>query len=218
MNPIRVSAVFLLLGACAPSTPCKSTAECASGSYCSNGSCVMGACTAETEAETCSRLSLNCDTTAQNNCGTDVAVKCGTCGGGQSCTAGKCGACVPEAEGALCTRLGKDCGTTSLTDNCGALRTVTCGTCTAPKLCGGGGTNNVCGGCKPETDGELCSAAQKNCGAYSAMDRCGNMRTAICGTCTQPNQICGGGLSANVCGCTAENRGPTWPPWWPAAC
>jgi hypothetical protein len=68
--------------------------------------------------------------------------------------------------------------------------------CTAPDTCGGGnpGTPGVCG-CTKLT----CQAGQ--CGTPS--DGCGG--TLNCGGCAQP-ALCGGGGTANVCGCLADGE------------
>jgi hypothetical protein len=61
-----------------------------------------------------------------------------------------------------CATLGDNCGTVS--DGCG--HTLDCGTCTSPQWCGGGGSPNVCGVCKPRK----CFTGA--CGTLS--DGCGN--------------------------------------------
>ncbi|MFL5347589.1 MAG: tryptophan synthase alpha chain [Hyalangium sp.] len=88
-----------------------------------------------------------------------------------------------------CESQGMDCGITI--DGCGG--TLHCGDCPEGRVCGGGGTPNVCAPapCQPGT----CGSLGKNCGAAS--DGCGG--TLQCGTCTAP-QTCGGGGLANVCG------------------
>jgi prepilin-type N-terminal cleavage/methylation domain-containing protein len=74
--------------------------------------------------------------------------------------------------------------------------------CLAPFTCGGGGVSNVCG-CISETDSAICSRLAKNCGSVTEIDNCNISRTVTCGTCVDP-QTCGGGDTANVCGCTPE--------------
>jgi peptidoglycan/xylan/chitin deacetylase (PgdA/CDA1 family) len=166
-------------------------------------------CTAETNAQFCSRLGKNCGSvTANDNCGASRTVSsCGTCTSPQTCggggTANVCGTvCTAETNAQFCARLGKNCGSVTAADNCGTSRTVSsCGTCTSPQTCGGGGTANVCGtGCTAETNAQFCSRLGKNCGSVTAADNCGTSRTvSSCGTCTSP-QTCGGGGTANVCG------------------
>ena len=85
-------------------------------------------CTAETNADFCSRLGKNCGSlTADDNCGDSRTVaSCGTCSGATpNCNAvtGICGAaaCTPNA--GVCT--GKQCGTFA-NGTCG---NVVCGTC-----------------------------------------------------------------------------------------
>ena len=101
------------------------------------------------------------------------------------------GSCTPTT----CSAQGKNCGTIS--DNCNG--TLSCGSCTAPLMCGGGGTANVCG-CTPTT----CAAQGKNCGSIS--DGCGG--TLTCGTCSG-SETCGGGGTANVCGGGTGSCSPT---------
>jgi hypothetical protein len=73
--------------------------------------------------------------------------------------------------------------------------------CTSPQTCGGAGTANVCG-CTPESDTAFCARLSKNCGQVVNTDNCSQPRmVASCGTCTG-SQTCGGGGTANVCGCT----------------
>jgi hypothetical protein len=97
---------------------------------------------------------------------------------------GSAGSCTPTS----CSAQGKNCGT--IVDNCGG--TLNCGSCSAPLMCGGGGTANVCG-CAPTS----CVAQGKNCGSIS--DGCGG--TLNCGSCSG-SQTCGGGGVLNVCGTT----------------
>ena len=101
------------------------------------------------------------------------------------------GSCTPTT----CSAQGKNCGTIS--DNCNG--TLSCGSCTAPLMCGGGGTANLCG-CTPTT----CAAQGKNCGSIS--DGCGG--TLTCGTCSG-SETCGGGGTANVCGGGTGSCSPT---------
>ncbi len=103
------------------------------------------------------------------------------------------GTCVKKT----CADYGANCG--PVADGCGGL-TASCGTCTAPYICGGSGTANVCGNpyaddagvvCKPRT----CADLGATCGWIG--DGCGG--TAFCGTCTAP-EICGGGGVPSQCG------------------
>jgi hypothetical protein len=170
------------------------------------------ACNAENDAAFCLRLGKNCGlVTANDKCGVErTVVSCGTCSGtGVTCGGGGtpnvCG-CTPETDAELCARLYKNCGTLAANDNCGASRSITsCGTCTGVGVsCGGGGTQNVCA-CNGESDAEFCSRLGKNCGLVTANDKCGTERTVVsCGTCSGTGVTCGGGATANVCGCTPE--------------
>ncbi len=61
--------------------------------------------------------------------------------------------------------------------------------------------------CEPETDATLCAGLGANCGLSSATDRCGELRTVSCGTCSG-GESCGGAGVANQCGagtCVAES-------------
>jgi hypothetical protein len=109
--------------------------------------------------------------------------------------------CVPDT----CQAQQKNCG--SMPDGCGGV--IQCGSCTAPELCGGGGTPNVCGegSCSPTT----CAAEGKDCDRIS--DGCSDVIS--CGTCTPP-ETCGGGGVGNVCGArpdagTTKNDAATSP-------
>ncbi len=65
-------------------------------------------------------------------------------------------------------------------------------------LAGNGGPSSSC---TKETDAAFCKRLGRTCGAVTAPDNCGAMRTVpSCGTCTAP-ALCG---NSNVCGCTAE--------------
>jgi hypothetical protein len=156
-------------------------------------------------ASNCTGLGKNCGS-LPDGCGGTLS--CGTCTSPQTCgvvTPNVCG-CVSENDAAFCSRLGKNCGPVTANDNCGSPRTVSsCGTCSGTGVtCGGGGTANVCG-CTPQSDLALCSSVSKNCGTITANDNCGTSRTVpSCGTCTGTGVSCGGGGTANVCGCTAE--------------
>jgi MYXO-CTERM domain-containing protein len=118
---------------------------------------------------------------------------------------GKVQVIVIDADGAytvatvtvVCTPLtacpaGADCGT--LSDGCGG--TITCGTgsCVAPKTCGGGGTQNVCG-CKATNP-----CAANGCGSMT--DSCGN--AVMCGTCGK-GDVC----VANACVAGPVDAGTT---------
>ena len=106
------------------------------------------------------------------------------------------GGCIAKT----CASLGANCG--AVTDGCGAL--LACGACTAPQICGGGGTANVCGGasaCKAKT----CADLGATCGPVG--DGCGGV-IPTCGTCTSPD-ICGGGGKPSVCGSGTSGTTPT---------
>jgi hypothetical protein len=113
------------------------------------------------------------------------------------------GFCLGETDAELCAAGGKNCGGLNATDRCGSVRPITsCGTCTAPQTCGGAGTANVCG-CMSESAATFCSRLGKNCGSVTAPDNCNVSRTYNCGACSGFD-VCGGGGTANVCGCTPE--------------
>ncbi|MBL8955355.1 MAG: hypothetical protein JNK82_31565, partial [Myxococcaceae bacterium] len=205
---LPVVSLLWALSCSSPPAPCTSSAQCTGINKCINGTCQdPTGCVPETSPAYCARLAKSCGTVSgEDNCGATRLEACGTCQAPQSCVDNTCQQCVAETDAALCARIGLDCNSASATDNCGALRTVDCGMCDSSKTCGGGGTPNVCGGCVPETEAEFCASQGKNCGAFTGTDRCGNARTAVCGTCAM-GQPCGGGGTPNVCGCTPENDG-----------
>jgi hypothetical protein len=84
-----------------------------------------------------------------------------------------CG-CTPTT----CLAEGKNCG--SISDGCG--RTLNCGTCQGRQFCGGGGEDNVCGGCTPDTS---CAEEAWKCGTLNT-----GCAMVSCGTCDDPEQ-CG---------------------------
>jgi hypothetical protein len=95
----------------------------------------------------------------------------------------------PSCTRRTCAQAGATCGT--IGDGCGGV--LNCGVCTAPQVCGGGGTPNVCGGTGCTT--RTCAMANATCGPVA--DGCGGLLD--CGTCTAP-QTCGGGGVPNHCG------------------
>jgi hypothetical protein len=163
------------------------------------------ACTPQSTAAFCTNQGIECGpVTATDNCGSSRTVaNCGgcnlpqTCGGGGN--AGHCG-CTPQSNAAFCADQGTSCGPITGTDNCGASRTIaSCGACSGVNTCGGGGSPGACG-CTPETDAQLCAAANRACGGISVTDRCGGARTvASCGTCSGA-QTCGGAGTPGQCG------------------
>ncbi len=181
------------------------------------GSCVMpntctatGQCTcpSETNAQFCARLGATCGPlSGTDTCGqTRNVSSCGSCTGFNTCGGGgmanQCG-CTPRTAAVICQQAGKDCGALSAANGCGMTVTVMCGTCGGAQTCGGGGVTNVCG-CTPETNAQFCARLGTNCGSVTSADNCGVSRTASCGTSCPYPQTCGGGGSANVCGCTGE--------------
>ncbi len=121
---------------------------CAAGSVCGGGAApnVCAACTTEAESVFCTRLGKNCGSVSgTDNCGASRTASCGSCGGGELCSASNVCGCVAESNGAFCTRLAKDCGTVTDVDNCGAARVAACGACNGSATCAGAGSANVCG-------------------------------------------------------------------------
>ena len=177
-------------GTCAPKTCAAQGFKCGTQSDgCENaidcGTCTAGqACTAGQCAcvpRTCPELAVTCGT-ADDGCG--HALDCGACAGAnEACTSGKC-ACAPKS----CSAQGATCGTVS--DGCGG--TYDCGICDdagATPYCSAGSC-----GASPCT-AKTCGTG--DCGELS--DGCGG--TLTCPGCTAP-QTCGGGGTANQCGCT----------------
>jgi len=123
---------------------CNDGNACTTADVCTAGVCVGGPPLSCNDANVCT----------DDSC--DPAIGCVhtpnslPCNDGNPCTsADACagGACVgTPIPGCTCTPTtcaaqGKNCGT--ILDGCGG--TLTCGACTAPQICGGGGTANVCG-------------------------------------------------------------------------
>ncbi|MFY2560892.1 hypothetical protein ACN469_25025 [Corallococcus terminator] len=181
-------------GACtAPTEGCNGADDDCDGSIDEGDVCLPGSEVCACQPQSCVQQGKNCGT-IDDGCGWPL--ECGTCAAGKTCggdgTPNVCsGACTPLTQTQACQ--GK-CGTVSN----GCTGSYQCGGCTSPQTCGGGGTENVCG-CTPTSQAVAC--AGKNCGTVP--NGCGG--TYICGptggTCTSP-QTCGGGGTANVCGCT----------------
>lgn len=163
------------------STGCGAVVDCgtcpAPSSCGSDNTCTCAPTTCQAAGKNCGNMPDGCGGTL--HCGSCSASE--TCGGGPQGQANVCGEgpCTTKTD---CAAEGKDCGIIS--DNCSD--TLDCGTCTAPNVCGGSGTANVCG-CTPTT----CAALAKNCGNVG--DSCGG--TLSCGSCGA-NETCS---SANVC-------------------
>jgi hypothetical protein len=193
----------LTLNVCGQSRTVTSCGTCLGTNTCQAGTC---SCAPESNVQFCARLGATCGTvTAPDLCGQQRSVSCGSCplpnqcGGGG--TANQCG-CTPETDAEFCSRKAKNCGAVTANDNCGAARAVaSCGTCAGTQTCGGGGSTNVCG-CMRETDAAFLLRLGKNCGTVTALDSCGLTRTVFANSCAV-NTTCGGGGTANVCGCTA---------------
>jgi len=172
-------------------------------------------CTPETDEQMCTRLGYECgELDALDNCGAPrVIPSCGieadvcdtlqTCGGGG--TPGQCG-CTARTDAQLCSLAGYTCGELVITDECGVERTIaSCGpACLAPLTCGGGVAVGQCG-CTPDSDENICDAADAECGNLQLVDNCNANRTVQCAleedVCTFFD-TCGGGGEANQCGCT----------------
>jgi len=203
----RACGSFTVKDKCGTTRTVATCGSCASGNSCSAGVCSCS--TSESSYSFCYRLGASCGAvTGTDLCGNPKSVaSCGTCSSYQTCggagTANVCG-CTPQSNADFCTAKGKNCGSVSNYDNCGSYRTVAdCGTCTSPQTCGANSNPGVCS-CAAETNAQFCTRLGKNCDSVTAADNCGTPRTAACGTTCPAGQTCGGGGSANVCGCTAE--------------
>ncbi|MGC4118388.1 MAG: PPC domain-containing protein [Myxococcales bacterium] len=180
----------------------------------------VATCTAETDAQFCTRLAglgkVCGSITAANNCGTSKTVNCGTtaCTGATSCdtATNTCVAtCTAETDAQFCTRLaglGKVCGSITAANNCGTSKTIDCGTtaCTGATPSCDSATNTCVATCTAETDAQFCTrlAGQgKVCGSITAANNCGTSKTVNCGTtaCTG-NTTC---QSDNTCQCVRES-------------
>lgn len=174
-------------------------------------------CAGEPDEELCEAAEAECGSIeVTDRCGLDRAINCGdeaevceapfTCGGGENPNA--CGCTAEESDEALCAENGAQCGELVIEDSCGILRTIeSCGECEGFDVCAGGGAANVCGCTPDELDAVevLCAAAGAECGKIEVIDSCGLEHTFNCGdeseVCEAPS-TCGGGGTANVCGCT----------------
>ena len=110
--------------------------------------------------KTCAEQGLMCGS-GTDWCGGTLS--CGMCPSVLTCYNNKC--CSPTT----CDAQGKNCGTIS--NGCGGQ--LMCGACTVDgETCGGAGTANVCGVCKPKTCGPT------NCG-NDAPTAAGSSSTAL---------------------------------------
>lgn len=172
-------------------------------------------CTPETDAAMCLRLGYECgELVGTDNCGQartvascgDEATVCAeleSCGGGG--TPGQCG-CTPESDTQLCQIKNYACGPLETVDSCGVTRQIAeCGPeCAPPTTCGGAGVPGQCG-CTSDPDDIVCANNNLDCGLVELTDNCNVKRDRDCGdptlVCTLYD-TCGGGGTANVCGCT----------------
>ncbi len=142
-----------------------------------------------------------CGTKTLDNCGTLETFACGdpTCPNGGVCVENICCDPVPDLE--LCSATtGFVCGRAEVIDRCGTHRVFGCPSCGAGEQCVYGDFGSTCVtamACEPENDFELCNRLGANCGALSALDRCGAMRTGV---------VCGGDCDAGSCTSTLPNQ------------
>lgn len=162
---------------------------CGEGEECgTDGRCV---CKAETDEAFCRRLDKTCGSVnRKDNCDNDRTVNCGQCAAPEICDleTNRCIGCS-ETDEAFCSRLRFECGPAEGIDICGKARSVTnCGACHDGELCNIYSTCELCIG---ETPTELCGAANRECGAFNAVDRCGaSQPIASCGECTGAASTC----------------------------
>lgn len=60
--------------------------------------------------------------------------------------------------------------------------------------------------CVGESDETFCARLDRECNVVSALDNCERARSVNCGACV-PGTVCGGGGTANRCGCNATSCG-----------
>jgi hypothetical protein len=162
---------------------CDGTSTCAharagAGTSCGGGNMCDGAgqCVQCLVATTCPGVDGTCATRtcSAGACGqafATVGTACGTglvCNGGGSCVS----ACVPTT----CDAAGKNCG--PIPDGCRG--TLDCGACTAPSVCGGSGTPNVCSvppqnPCEQAAWRRALTSGQTSTGASVATDAAANI-------------------------------------------
>ena len=159
---------------------------------CNDGICeadnTCSVCQPETDEQFCARINKTCgDVTGMDNCGDPRTANCGSCSNDRTCSGNNTCECpAPSCSGV-------ECG--SITNACN--RTSDCGGCGNNEVC----SSNTCV-CDPETDAELCTAANATCGSITTQDRCGATRTVNCGTCSG-GQVCENG--GNTC-CSSESN------------
>ncbi|MGC4120400.1 MAG: hypothetical protein QM765_38635 [Myxococcales bacterium] len=162
------------------------------------GSCDVGSSCVSGQCQT--SCTPNC--AGGKNCGPDgCGGKCGTadCDNQTNfCIEGKCTACTPEQDTEICARLQAECGQPVALDNCGNLRQPEkpCGAdCTGGKICDPN-TFKCVMPCTPETDQEMCTRLEHQCGSISGTNNCGMVKYVFdCGTCPsgktcQPGGVC----------------------------
>ena len=172
--------------------------ECPGGDVCIDNTC---GCPGESDQELCQMTQAVCGAlSVMDSCGVERMLDCGTCmGEDEVCENNACFIpCGDETSADLCRGAGAQCGAISVVNACGVQVTINCGQCQgAGEQCT---SNNTCG-CVPDTDQELCAAANAQCGQVSLTDNCGVTRTINCGGCAGADDVCD---MNNQCICTPE--------------
>lgn len=149
----------------------------------------------------CTRFSAQCgELKLLDNCEQPRQIDCGQCAEHNTCnTETALCECTPQSDEELCSALGLQCDTATTTDRCGKIREIDCGQCMdAHVQC----EQNMCSGCLPETDAELCLRANATCGTIDLEDNCGNLRESVaCGVCEGTSEC----NDENTCVCPDES-------------
>ncbi len=160
---------------------CTTDADCASGQFCTAGSCGLRRlgqiCTADNQC-------------ASNNCVDGVCCSAATCGACQSCNlAGSAGSCQPVPAGSaephqLCAA-NPPCGFTGTCNGAGACQNAAAGTACGASACSGStSTSSACNGAGTCTQTGVACPGHFNCGASGCLTACGSDTDCVTGyTC-----------------------------------
>ena len=181
---------------------------CGDGEMCSSGTCINAPANASPPPPpactpaTCQSLGTAC---GQWSDGCGAILSCGSCNGGQLCSAGICVDAPPNAPPppactpATCQSLGKECAQWG--DGCGG--TLSCGSCSGGETCSIG----VCVPPPPPCEPATCQTLSAQCGVRS--DGCGG--TVNCGSCAGGDVCVSGGCYDPGTALEPENtQGDSW--------
>ena len=146
------------------------------------------------EAAVCTSKNWDCGTVvAQDSCGEQKSITCGSCADDMTCQSNKCVSKTPdecvvsdEAKTAACQN---KCGTVQVMDSCNQFQKVDCGTdsCGAGKVCHI--SKNECmneSDCALSDEDKAANCGTDSCGGAMAPDYCGNMVYIECASAANP--------------------------------